>query len=194
MLTFAQWTPVLSGFAAPLLAWLMAAGGTNPRRAALLVALAAVLALLVELALAFVIIQFLPFQRPPNYEIGPLLVALANLAGALTTLLAVAAWTLLLVAAARAGDRRRLVVLAVVFGLVLALQAGLDPRHMAPPLRGLVVWLETTMRGYLALVLGQLAAVVAPIGALLTLATATTAAGEAGAATGAPSAPTPQGT
>jgi hypothetical protein len=131
MMSFYQWSPLLIGLGAPLLAWLLVAGRGSPRRAARLLALAAVITLVVEAAATFAAYQFRP-QLAGNSDASQLVTIGYVLGGWLGPLLALGAWTVLLAAATRAGSRQRLIVLVVVFALTLALQGGLEYR--APPM------------------------------------------------------------
>jgi hypothetical protein len=157
MVTLFQWSPLFAGLAAPLLAWLVVANRSGLRRAALLVSLAAVLAVLVQLVGYYAFLRFVEPQRllgfvepqhqfvaADNYN-GYLLALMADgLGDTLASVLTVAAWTLLLIAAARAGNRGQLVVLSIVFTLGLAVQSSFGTPFRAsnvPPLDVLEHWL-----------------------------------------------------
>ncbi len=131
-----QWLPLLAALGAPLLAWFLLAGRRDLRRAALLAALAATLALVALLVTAFAVVQTQQ-QVPPNADLFQSATDVARMWVHLTDVLALAAWTLLLAAATMAGDRGRLAGLAVVFTLALALQVA-----MSDPSVPLLAWLR----------------------------------------------------
>jgi hypothetical protein len=142
VITVLQWSPLLVGLAAPLLVGLLVAGRGDVRRTAVLVALAAAFTLLVAAPLSVVDLQFLLHGPPGNTPTLDVAVHAAHdLFAALTGVLALAAWTLLLAAAVIAGDRGRLIVLGAVFALVMVLQAAL---YYGVPVQ--VITLETTLR------------------------------------------------
>ncbi len=124
-MSFYNWSPPLIGLSAPLLAWLLVAGRASPRRTARLLALAAVVALVVEATTAFGQLQSRGWFGE-NPGVFSLLTIAYTLAGSFASLLAVASWTVLLAAAARVRSWRRLAVLVVVFALALAFQASLE--------------------------------------------------------------------
>jgi hypothetical protein len=143
MVTLFQWSPLFAGLAAPLLVWLVVANRLGLRRAALLVSLAAVIAALVELAAVYAFLQFL---HQPQHQVvvtgnsDSYLVAVIvdRFGDAVASVLTVAAWTLLLIAAARAGNRGQLVLLTIVFTLGLALQNGFGTLPLSPVIPPLV--------------------------------------------------------
>ena len=147
MIALFQWSRLCVGLAAPLLAWLLVAGRASPRRTAVRVSLAAALALLVSAPMSVVDLQFL-LRGPPNHNLTLLSAVRASddLFTALAGVLALAAWALLLAAAARAGTTRRLVVFVTVLALALALQAALYYR-LATPVILLEQWLDGTTWG-----------------------------------------------
>jgi hypothetical protein len=116
-----QWTPLIAGLAAPLLAWLIALGRDCPRRSTRLITLAMGLALVVEW-----VSLFAQVWAPGRISHVISLLELVSLtflsAAALTGLLSYALWTLLLADAALAGNRRRLDVLTLVFAVTLVFQ------------------------------------------------------------------------
>jgi hypothetical protein len=96
--------PVFGTVAVPLLVWLLVAGRVSPRLATRSLARLAALALVVALV---------------AQQVLPLVVLVASL---VASVLGYAVWTLLLADAVQARDRWRLVGLAVVLALTLALQ------------------------------------------------------------------------
>jgi hypothetical protein len=136
------WSPVLGAVGAVAVALLLVVGRLSPRRAALSLAVAAVVALLVELAAVFVV---------PTMQVGTLYQVDANNPLVLTSvaayrvsdvfagLLAIAAWALVLYAAAQAGLRARLVAFTLVLALVLVVQIALTTPQV-PLLEGLQEW------------------------------------------------------
>jgi hypothetical protein len=115
-----QWSPLLAALGAPLLAWLVVAGGPSLRRPALLVAIVAVLTLLATIAA--ILVAYAPGSPLADSGLYRLPAAVYDVTDPLTSFLAIAAWVLLLSGAARAGRRSRLVALTVVFALALLLQ------------------------------------------------------------------------
>ncbi len=137
-----QWMPVLYALSAPLLAWLLVLGRRSPRRATQLIALAAALAVLVDLTILAVAIwgpQPIAWNTTPWSLVTLAAYAAPVVAGAFGT----AVWVLLLADAAggagggAGGDRRRLVLLALVYALALLIGIGLPLREpLLAPLRG----------------------------------------------------------
>jgi hypothetical protein len=129
MLAIYQWLPLVYTLAAPLLAWLLVLGRRSPRRTTRLVALAAALAVLLQLTA--VAVDLWPSRSIAQNTTLLGLLALASygttlVAGALGT----AAWVLLLADAAGDGrGRRRLVFLTLVFAVALALGIALSLRE-----------------------------------------------------------------
>lgn len=121
-----RWSYVSIGLAAPLLAWLLVAGRQSLRRTARLLAGVGVLLLLVELAA--IAVAYGPWAAPQqapqlSQQSGAFLAGftVANVAALVSGVLATATWVVLLVEAARAGRRARLVALMLVLGGTLAL-------------------------------------------------------------------------
>jgi hypothetical protein len=146
-----QWLPLLYALTAPVLVWLLVLGRRSPRRATRFVALAAALALLVDLAILAVAIWAL---QPIDSNTS--LWSLVNFAGYGAPILAgvfgTAAWVLLLAdavggaggagGAGDGGDRRRLILLALVYALALLIGIGLPLRDpLLAPLRTAIVQL-----------------------------------------------------
>jgi len=121
-----RWSYLFIALVAPLLAWLLAAGRLSLRHTARLLAGAAVLVLLVEFVA--LLVEYSPWvgalqvsqltQQSVAFFVG---LAVANVAGSVSGLLAGAAWVVLLIEAVRAGRRARLVTLTLVYGGALAL-------------------------------------------------------------------------
>jgi hypothetical protein len=129
-----NWAPLFGALSAVVLALLLVVGHSSLRRMALLIAGASLLALLIELAaVAGVVGGRFAGSGIDTYHVS---LAVLPVARALTSVLALAAWVLLLYAAAQAGNRSRLVVLTLVLTLLPALQLALTT--LQDPL---VVWL-----------------------------------------------------
>jgi hypothetical protein len=121
-----RWSYVSVGLAAPLLTWLLVAGRQSLRRTARLLAGVGLLLLLVEVAALAV--AYAPLANPHEaqqlYQQSVAFLAgftVANAAALVSTVLATATWVVLLVQAAQAGRRTRLVALMLVLGGTLAL-------------------------------------------------------------------------
>jgi hypothetical protein len=161
------WSPLFGALSAVVLALLLVVGHPSLHRMTLSLAGASVLSLLVELALLFVLYgQSYPERDLTTYQaVG----SVSRAVDSLTSLLALAAWVLLLYAASQAQQRGRLVALAVVLTLALGLQLSVTS-PLIPLLGSLKSWASQHLQwGVVVIVaLSQIAAVAALVGALVT--------------------------
>jgi hypothetical protein len=123
-----NWSPLLGALGAVALALLLVVGRSSLRRGALSLAVAAVVALLVELVAVFVALSMtLPGQSQFNPSNPVYLTALTiyRVSDTVVGLLAIAAWALLLSAAAQSGQRIRLFAFTLALTLALVVQLSL---------------------------------------------------------------------
>ena len=136
------WSPLFSALGAVVLALLLVAGRADLRRAALLVAGGALLALLVAIVTIFTTLLVALGTDGPAHNGVQLIgsgAAVFQVADDVTTLLTFGAWSLLLYAAIRAGSRWRFVVLTLLFAVASALAIAVMTPQM-PLMDGLRDW------------------------------------------------------
>jgi hypothetical protein len=135
-----EWSPLLGALGAVAVALPLVVGRPNPRRAALSLAVAAVVALLVELVAIFTVLSIGLLHGPEVIQKNPLYLpayAVYLVADIVVGLLAIAAWALVLYAAAQSGNRARIVAFTVMLTLALVVQIALTNSQIP-----LLAWLR----------------------------------------------------
>ena len=136
-----EWAPLLGALGAVVLAVLVVVVGRQSlRRGALSLAIGAVVALIVELVAVFVLISLKlgsQNQFNGNHPAYLTVFAVYQVTDTIVGLLAIAAWALLLYAAAQSGRYARLIAFTLVLTLALVVQLSLT----TPQVR-LLAWLR----------------------------------------------------